>query len=98
MHEYFRLKTVLLPVLERVGFRESNELLQPDVFGSAWSEFALGTRLFRLVWDGKDGFGFLQIRKGDVWDDIPVYVPEGTEEEFILRTAELVRYHRTVIG
>lgn len=46
------------------------EHLQPEVFGSAWAIYWLPTTTIRLLWDGKDGWGLLQIDRSGTWVDI----------------------------
>ena len=89
MHEYYQIKGALIAVLTSAGFRETTERLEPDVFGSAWSEFSDGNKTLRMVWDGKDGRGFVQIQKDREWEDIPIYVAEASAVEFARRTDEL---------
>jgi hypothetical protein len=46
------------------GFQLSREELHPDVFGSYFCIFERGKQQLRLIWDGKDGVGFLESRVG----------------------------------
>jgi len=75
MHEFFILKEAV----QGLGIEATAEELHPDVFGSAYCVFGAGTNpSFRLVWDGKDGFGILQIQDSvGTWIDIGPFVPEG---------------------
>jgi hypothetical protein len=63
-------------------YRQTAEEYHPDVFGSACSIFDNGRSRIRLVWDGKDGWGFAQMSSGDAdgWRDIPVYLTESDIE------------------
>ncbi len=75
MHEFFILKEAV----QGLGIEATEEELHPDVFGSAYCVFDSGCHpVFRLVWDGKDGIGFLQIRNSvGTWADTGPEVPEG---------------------
>ena len=75
MHEFFILKEAV----QGLGIEATTEELHPDVFGSAYCVFDSGTDpTFRLVWDGKDGIGSLQVQdSAGSWTDTGPYVPEG---------------------
>lgn len=72
MREY----SIIRDAIQNLGAAVIEEHLHPEVFGSAYCIFAghNGTQ-FRLVWDGKEGYGFLQSAKSpDLWEDIGPYV------------------------
>ena len=82
-HPYYFLKKLAQPFLGSAGFTETSEELMPDVFGSAYSIFRCGNRKIRLIWDGKDGWGYAQDyarpeanQPGD-WVDIECFLTEG---------------------
>jgi hypothetical protein len=62
MHPYILMKQIVEGALSESGVQwpEVSEELRPDVFGSAFSVFDVGGDRIRLVWDGKDGLGFVQ--------------------------------------
>lgn len=71
MYEY----TVLRSAVENLGAICVEEHLHPESFGSAYCRFKHGDNEFRLVWDGKEGYGFLQVPNGSGdWSDIGPYV------------------------
>lgn len=79
MHDYSTLRELV----RGTGANLVEERLSPDVFGSAYSVFSNpnGGRL-RLVWDGKDGCGFLQRScAGSEWETIGPIVHEGGIED-----------------
>lgn len=85
-HPYYFLKKLAQPILRNAGFSETSEELMPDVFGSALSIFSHGDRKIRLIWDGKDGWGYAQDyarpephHAGD-WVDIDCFLTEGDIE------------------
>lgn len=99
MHEY----TVLRSAVENLGAVCVEEHLHPEAFGSAHCLFKCGDGEFRLVWDGKEGYGFLQIpsdRPGG-WSDVGPYVsgvsnPKATKFALFLQTAKAL-VHGSVV-
>lgn len=59
MSEYNQIKSVLSPILEKAGLELSEENIQPDVFGSAYSEYKGKGLAYRIIWDGRDGCGYV---------------------------------------
>jgi hypothetical protein len=78
-YEFLKIKTEEILVGE--GFVLDQEQLNPDVFGSAYCIYKHqnGTSL-RLIWDGKDGWGYIQIHDNNDWKDVSVYITEGDIE------------------
>ena len=65
MHPYIFLRARVEAAALPAGFQLSIEELHPDVFGSYFCIFQRGDEHIRLVWDGRDGAGFLESRAGD---------------------------------
>ncbi len=82
MHEYYKIKNALIPVFEAAGVSEVTEELQPDVFGSAYSEFEGKQGKFRVIWDGKDGCGLVQKQTKSGWEDLPNFVKKSEAGDF----------------
>lgn len=61
MDAYEALKEILLDG----GLTVVQEQRHPEAFGSAWAVFEARGRKVRLVWDGKDGWGFVQTEGAD---------------------------------
>ena len=83
MHPYNTLKKLLEPVFAKSGHRQVSEEYRPDAFGSAYSVFDNNKSKLMLVWDGKDGWGFVQLSAPNdeaEWKDIPCYLTEGDIE------------------
>lgn len=87
MHEY----DVLRELVKSTSATLVEEHLNPDVFGSAYAVFSSAQGgYFRLVWDGKDGCGFLQsYRGGSHWEATGPVVPESCVEDVNLISAFL---------
>lgn len=68
MTEYKFLRNAI----QNFGAMISEEKLQPDVFGSAYCILvALDATKFRLVWDGKEEYVFLQFSNlNSLWEDL----------------------------
>lgn len=82
MTEYEEIKSVLIPVLEKAGLSPKEENIQPDVFGSAYFEFYGKGLYYRIVWDGKDGCGYIQVQQNDGWINLKASAPEGEHNAF----------------
>lgn len=93
MHPY----TILKKILEAAGAKESAEDLRPDVFGSYVATYDNDGILLRLVWDGRDGWGYIQRRHaGDDWVDASEYLTEGDLEGEPQNHAKISRFKSAV--
>jgi hypothetical protein len=80
-HPYFTVKERVALIASRCGYQETEEHLQPDHFGSAYSIFQKDTKKLRYIWDGKDGWAVAQTEAPrKQWDDIPIYLTEADIE------------------
>jgi hypothetical protein len=61
MESYNALKQLVAPIFQRSGHKQIAKEIRPDAFGSAYSDFDNQHSKIRLVWDGKDGWGFAQL-------------------------------------
>lgn len=83
---------MLQAIVEESGARLSEEDLRPDHFGSYWSIYVHGENRARLVWDGKEGWGFLQrfSEPNRQWEQVAPLVTEsdieGTPQNEIVLT------------
>ena len=93
MHEY----SVIRDAIQNLGASVTDEYLHPEHFGSAYCVFGGGNQShFRLVWDGKEGYGFLQSEKSTgLWKDIGPHV-SGTSSQNS-KFAELLSIARGLI-
>jgi hypothetical protein len=83
MHPYIAIKELVAPIFQRSRHQQVAEEIRPDVFGSAYSIFESSRSTLRLVWDGKDGWGYAQTMASgatDDWRDIPCYLTEADLE------------------
>lgn len=78
MNEFATIKSKVCAA----GLELLSEELHPDDFGSALALFrGKNDRNFRLVWDGKDGCGFLQVQlESGGWENRPPFVSECFSE------------------
>ena len=60
MHELYILKEVAERLLLPAGFSLQHEALHPDDFSSYFAVYARPDSEIRFVWDGKDGWGFIE--------------------------------------
>ena len=77
------MKDLLEPIFQKSGHKEISEELHPDFFGSAFSVFDNGRCKVRLIWNGKDGWGYTQTSNQDArekWQDISCFLTEGDLE------------------
>ena len=79
MHELYILKEVAEQQLLPAGYVLDVEENHPDDFGSYFVVYTRGTHEIRFVWDGKDGWGFLEHREkgSDAWEPIGSPVAES---------------------
>jgi hypothetical protein len=72
MREY----SVIRNAIQNLGASVIEEHLHPEVFGSAYCIFAgHDDTQFRLVWDGKEGYGLLQsLKSPGTWEDVGPHV------------------------
>jgi hypothetical protein len=82
MSEYEELKSAVAPILERAGLSLVVEERHPDVFGSAYCEYKGKGLQYRIIWDGKDGYGYIQSMTKQGWQDLDASVPEGKQSDF----------------
>ena len=81
MHELYILKEVAEQQLLPAGYMLDVEETHPDHFGSYFAVYSRGNHEIRFVWDGRDGWGFLEHREqgSDSWDPIGSPVSESSE-------------------
>jgi hypothetical protein len=81
MHELYILKEVAEQQLLPAGYVLDREETHPDDFGSYFAIYSRGSHEIRFVWDGKDGWGFLEYRDrgSDTWETIGSPVSESSE-------------------
>ena len=74
MREY----AIIRDEIKRAGATLLAEHLSPEHFGSAYCTFEGRTGMrFRLVWDGKEGYGFLETpAKGGSWSYTQPFVSD----------------------
>jgi hypothetical protein len=96
MHPYTFLKSIV----EEFGFTPKEEEFCPDVFGSAWVIYATRSAQLRLVWDGKDGVGFLDSRSDATsrWETISEVMTEGDVEGNPKNEKKIAEFRRTIEG
>lgn len=93
MHPYTMLKEMLC----EMGAEVTSEDLRPDVFGSCVATYANSGKPIRLVWDGKDGCGFVQQhRLGDDWADATDFLTEGDLESVPQNHAKILKFRQAV--
>lgn len=82
VHVLYILKELAEQQLVPVGYELRVEAAHPDAFGSYFATYGRGDHEVRFVWDGKDGWGFLEHRGpgADSWGLIGSPVPEDDPE------------------
>lgn len=93
MHPY----TMLKELLSEIGAELTSEDLRPDVFGSFTATYANHGRPIRLIWDGKDGWGFVQQHiSGGGWADATDFLTEGDLEGVPQNHAKIEQFRQAV--
>ena len=82
MTEYEEIKNSLSPTFERFGLMLEQEENHPDEFGSAFSIYSGNGLKYRILWDGKDGCGYIQNHKSGEWVTLSVNAPESDTAAF----------------
>ena len=82
MIEYEEIKSVAGRLLEKAGFILAMEEKNPHTFSSQYCEYARGERRYRVVWDGKEGCGFVQRRTAETCSNLSVFVPMAGHKTF----------------
>jgi hypothetical protein len=99
VHPYEWLKREMSEALIVAGFRQREEQLHPDHFGSAFIVFENQRWELRLVWDGKEGYGVIQRRlaKSEVdWADIAEVLTEGDLEGAVIERTKVERWRDSI--
>ena len=92
MHELVELKNVVEETLLPAGFSVEREESHPDAFGSFFCIYARGGHQIRFVWDGKDGCGFLEHRRGDSESWEVVGAPIGERSVSAMREEAMAKW------
>ncbi len=82
MAEYEQLKAVTTPLLKSAGLSIVAEEKHPDVFGSAYCEYKGKGLHYRIIWDGKDGCGYVQRMTEQGWRNLNTTIPEAGHNAF----------------
>ncbi len=83
MHEYDQIKMELVQVFDNFKLSMIEEEYHPDSFGSAYSTYTDRQKCtYRIIWDGKDGAGYVQTREETSWTDICPSIPESSTSNF----------------
>jgi len=83
------LKKIAEDFILAAGCNPTKEESHPDVFGSYFAVYARAGHEVRFIWDGKDGWGYLEHRPAGTtnWEPVGSPVPEGPEDK--MRAAAL---------
>jgi len=82
MTEYNEIKTALSRTFEKYGLKLVEENDHPDDYGSIYSIFSNRIMSYRILWDEKDGCGYLQVKSKDQWLNLKAVAPEGEQVAF----------------
>lgn len=93
------LKRELSDVLTAAGFRQREEQLHPDHFGSALIIFENPRWELRLIWDGREGWAIIQRRlaKAEVdWVDAAEMLTTGDLEDATMDDEKVERWRNSI--
>lgn len=68
---------MLKDILRELGFELISEELRPEFFGSCTAFYSKADCSIRLVWDGKEGCGFVQQHCNGRWLNVSDYLMAG---------------------
>lgn len=78
MHELHHISNFVLAELASLGVSKLDEEWHPQSFGSGLLVLGRGKPELRLLWDGKDGWAYLQaLTNSGTWLDIYGPIAEG---------------------
>jgi hypothetical protein len=85
-------------IAEQLGFTPKVEEFRPGVFSSAWIIYSTQSAQLRLVWDDKDGVGFLESRghATDKWETISEIMTESDAESTPKNEKKFAEFRRAV--
>ena len=93
MHPY----TMLKDLLREIGAELTSENWHYDAFGSYTASYENRGCLIRLIWDGRDGWGFVQrYVPGSGWADATDFLTEGDLEGEPKHHAKLEQFRQVV--
>jgi hypothetical protein len=74
---------MLQEIVEALGAKLVERDYRADAFGSGVVVFSMNERSLRLVWDGRDGWGFFQVRSpvSGEWIEASPVLTEGDLED-----------------
>ena len=82
MNEYEQIKNELAPILASSGLELIKEEMEQDAFGSAYSVYSGRGLTYRILWDGKDGCGYIQSLMKNNWINLKATAPEISHNAF----------------
>lgn len=83
MHEYYKIKAAVVPLLASAGYAEIKPDTELDYCGSKHCIHALDDKRFMTLWDGEDGCGLVEYwLEDDGWVTLEPIVPEAAEKDF----------------
>ena len=92
MHEYQKIKTIIVDLLSKAGYEEDKPDTNLDCYGSIHCIYAAGESRFMIQWDGEEGFGSVESWQGDnSWVMLEPIVPESIEQEFNINLEALCK-------
>ena len=82
MHEHYKIKEAIWPLLEKVGFKIDSENNEIDYCGSIRTIFINNEKRVMLEWDGEEGLGYVEVWENNAWSKLSTNVLESKENEF----------------
>lgn len=83
MHEYYKIKAAVVPLLASAGYTEIKPDTDVNYFGSMHCIHAFGDKRFMIAWDGEGGYGSVEYwLEDDGWVTLEPIVPEAAEKDF----------------
>ena len=91
--------TMLQDIVESLGVEMLEYDFRSDLFGSGFVVYSKHGQSVRIVWDGKDGWGFLQTLAPDgFWSDASPLLTEGDLEGVPQNHAKIAEFRQAAIA
>ena len=95
MHPYTIIKNEVVAALDE-SWSVTEEESRPDTFGSFFCVLTNGIASVRVIWDGRDGWGYAQEMKSKKWCDLPIFLTEMDIEGWPQNKEKIAQFYTSI--